>query len=129
MKKKFCVNENCDGFGIEKTQGGHTHASKPTEWEKQWDKKFFKFHEIGAIENSDEMKPFIRELLSQAREEGFEAATNVAKGTVKQARADCIAEILKEINKMIKEQKNHPTENRGYEIAALSELAKRIMKQ
>lgn len=36
-------------------------TNKP-DWETEWNKKFFEFQEMGAIENSDEMIPFIREV-------------------------------------------------------------------
>lgn len=57
--------------------------NKTEDWEIEWDKKFFKFHEIGAIENSEEMKPFIRELLSFQRQEIIEEVVKCVQIKVK----------------------------------------------
>mgnify|MGYP001565336646 CR=1 FL=1 len=53
--------------------------SKISDWEKEWDNKFFKFHEIGAIEHSEEMKPFIKNLLEIQRTEVLEEVEGLVK--------------------------------------------------
>lgn len=79
----ICQNDECDGPNIEKVQGGHIHAPRPTEgWEERFDKKFEdvivstsrndpdvymdEWKEVGNI------KSFIAAELAKAREEGYD---------------------------------------------------------
>ena len=54
------------------------------DWEKEWDNKFFKHQEFGAIENSDEMKPFIRQLLASEKEKGYQQGIKEAPESIGQ---------------------------------------------
>ena len=55
------------------------HSPHPKDWKSVWNKKFFEFQEMGAIKDTDEMKPFIRNLLHQTRMETKEEITQWAK--------------------------------------------------